>query len=201
MKLNTLVAGIIMAAVAPLALAIEPGYYGVFDVGQSTASNACNSSLLTASIGGTSNFSCSDKATSFGPSIGYQFSDHFALEGGYFSLGEFSYSFDTTACGGCSVASKEDFSELRLSIIGYLPTANNFSLFGKAGLERWSRTGTGKSLTVPFQISETGVGLLLGIGAKYDISQSLAVRAQLETQAVGGEIKQIDMISIGLVIQ
>lgn len=201
MKLITLVAGIAMAVVTPLALAIDTGYYGVVDVGQSTASRACDSSLQTANIGGSSNFSCADKATSYGPSIGYQFNENLAIEGGYFRMGKFSYRFDTTACGGCSVASSDEFSELRFSIIGYLPPANNFALFGKAGAERWSRTGTGTSLTTPFQVSETGFDFLLGIGAKYVISQSLAVRAQLETQGVGGGLKQIDMISIGLIFQ
>ena len=191
-----------MTAVSPLAMAIGQGYYGAIDLGQSTASRACDSSLQTSMYGGSSNFSCTNKANSYGPSIGYQFNENLAIEAGYVRVGKFSYSFVTSACGGCTIASNEDFSVLRFAVIGYLPSANNFSMFGKAGFNRWSRTSSGSQYLGPFQSSDSGVGSLIGFGAKYDFSQSLAVRFQFETQGVGSsELKKIDMLSVGLIIQ
>ena len=199
MKLLALMFGIVFTLVTPLAFALSSGYYGVIDVGQSTATKACDTSLMT--YGGSSNFTCTDKATSWGPSIGYQFNDNFAIEGGYLHIGTFSYSYDTTACAGCTVASSQKYSELRFAVIGYLPPSNNFSLFGKAGFNRWYRTNTGNELTVQQNFSDNSGSLVAGFGVKYELNKNLAVRAQFETQGIGGKLSRADMLSIGLIFQ
>jgi len=199
MKLFALTIGIVMAVITPLALAITPGYYGVVDVGQSSATKACDTTLI--SYAGASNYSCTNKATSWGPSIGYQFNENLALEGGYTHMGKFSYSYDTTACIGCTVASSQEFSGLRFSVIGYLPPSNNFALFGKVGINRWTSKNTGNILTMQNNYTDNGGGLLLGFGAKYEIKHNLAARFQFESQKVGGYLRNIDTLSIGLIFQ
>lgn len=140
-------------------------------------------------------------ATSYGLSVSYQFNENLALEGGYVHIGKFSQSFDTSVCIGCTVAHSEEISAFKLAIIGLLPPANHFSLFGKLGLNFSRRSGTHQVILGPSQFSDNSGGLLIGFGAKYDINQSLSIRTQLETQGVKGEFRRVDTLSVGLIFQ
>lgn len=208
MKLKTLVAGIVLATTAPLAMA-DPSLYGALDLGQSTMDIDCSLGSLT-SLGFTSS-TCTDKAISSRASVGYDFNDHFAIEGGYISLGKFG----GVATGKNSLnqpivlTANQDVSEIQLAAIFSEAIANNFSWLVKVGLARWDLTGSGNvsvagvvtQLNMP---SATGIDFLFGVGVKYYLNEKIAVRVQYERHNVGDSNttkSTITMPSAGLIFK
>lgn len=209
MKLRIIVAGIALGIASPIAMANGIGYYGALDLGQSTMAMDCSLGSLT-SLGFTSS-KCNDKATSSRASVGYNFNDHFALEGSYISIGKFG----AVASGKNSLnqpivlTANQDVSEIQFAAIFSKAIANNFSWLIKVGLANWnfkqssnvSVAGVVTPLNPP---SASGIDFLLGIGVKYHINEMLAVRVQYERHNVGDTNttkSTITMPSAGLIFK
>jgi OOP family OmpA-OmpF porin len=100
-----------------------------------------------------------------GLDAGYRFNRNFALEGSADRLGDFSPDYNVRA--------------LSLSAVGLLPLANQFSLYGKAGLAR-THAETGGT-------SDDANGLVFGAGVRYDLNQQWFTKAGWDHYAkVGG---------------
>jgi len=135
---------------------------------------------------------------------GYQFNPYFALEGGYFDLGEFSFNTTTVPAG--TFNSKIELRGINLDAVGFLPFTDKFSAFGRIGVnyaeakDRFGRTGLAT-------ISRTGAkdrdtNAKAGVGLQYAFNENWAMRVEAERyrfdDAIGHK-GDTDMYSLGLV--
>ncbi len=200
----TLVALAIIAS--PLAMAQDSGWYAGANVGQSSAKidNARITSGLLGSGFNTTSIANDDKGTGYKLYGGYQFNKNFALEGGYFDLGKFGFNATTVPNGTLSGNIK--LRGLNLDAVGILPITEKFSAFGRVGVNyadaRDSFTGTGSVNVLNPNPSKRDTNLKLGLGLQYALTESLAMRAEVERYRVNdavGNKGDVDLVSVGLV--
>ena len=189
--LGVLAVAAAMTVGAP-ALAQDGRFYLGLALGQSQADIDC---------AGTT--ACEDSDTAWKVLGGYQFSRHFALEGGYADLGEVTASVG--AFGGIPAADVSiEATVLELVGVGLLPVAERFSVYGKLGLymAETDVTVTFAGLG-PVRRSDDNTDLTFGFGLRYDFTPNLGVRGEWQRYSdvsadAFGE-SDLDVISIGLV--
>ena len=152
---------------------------------------------------GLTNPSYSDDERDLGFKLfgGYQFNKYFALEGGYFNLGEFDYALSTatgTAGGSIKVMG------VNLDAVGIVPITEDFSAFARVGAhyaqakDSFSSSG---SLSITGTPKEKELNYKLGLGLEYAVTDAIGVRLEAEryriNDAVGND-GDIDLLSIGL---
>ena len=111
---------------------------------------------------------------------GYDINRNFAVELGYTDLGEVSE-------GAASV----EANALELTALGKFPVGNQFSVYGLAGIARVDAEARGPGGTVSDDSNE----LTYGIGAQYDMSRNLGLRAQWQRYDTDEEV---DVLSLGV---
>lgn len=133
---------------------------------------------------------------------GYRFSRMFAVEGGFFDLGRYSYRYGN-AFG--TFAGDTRFRGVNLDLLAMLPIWDRFSAFGRIGATyTWAETngvGTG-IVTGPTSRDQNEWGVKYGAGVEYAFSPALAVRAEWERYRLEDPVRNrghVDMASIGLV--
>ena len=155
--------------------------------------------------GFTVNSSRTDNSSSGGKIFGgYQLTPNFAVEGGYFDLGRYSYGSTTIPAGAFNGNSK--VSGLNLDLVGMAPVSDRFSVFGRIGAayaqNRGSFTSTGLVPLNNANSRRNDTNLKVGLGVQYAITEALAVRAEVERYRISDPIRNrsnIDMASVGLV--
>ena len=189
------------------ALAADPGWYLGGNLGQSAAKIDDDKIRQNLAGQGLTMTSISDDEREFGFKLfgGYQFNRHFALEGGYFNPGEFSFTAQTSPPGTLSGNAK--VQGLFLDPVLILPFTEKFSAFGRAGLtyidadSTFAATG---SASAPANGDKKSVNYVVGAGLQYDFTPRFGMRAEVERyridDAVGaGNEGDIDFASIGVV--
>lgn len=192
---------------SPFAQADESFWYGGVNVGQSRANiddDRIQQQLLDSGLTTTS-ISDEDKDFAYKVFGGYQFNDNFALEAGYFDLGEFGYKAVTNPEG--TLTGTIELKGINLDLLGFLPLNEKFSVFARVGAnyaqakDTYSSTG---AVDIPADASpsKNATNYKAGVGVQYDLSRSLALRAEAEryriNDAVGND-GDINMFSLGLV--
>jgi OmpA-OmpF porin, OOP family len=139
---------------------------------------------------------CDEKDTGFRLFGGYQFNRSIAAELGYATLGK-------AHLGDVGGSADLKATAWDLSAIGSLPVGP-VSLFGRLGLYRATAKFSGD-----IRGDETSMGLTWGLGAQYDFTRNLGVRA--EWQRYNGVVAReeggvsddgnIDLLSIGVVFR
>ena len=119
---------------------------------------------------------------------GYRFNDNFAIEAFYTDFGEpddWPLSIEASAFGA--------------SVVGIIPVAQQFELFGKIGLAAWDA-----DFIDPFgTYSDDGSDLTYGIGGAFIINQQASIRVEWEFYDIEADIgagafdTETDMLSIG----
>ena len=173
---------LLSAAISTPALA-EGGYVAI-DVGQSTIKDGCAGATI----------SCSDSGTAFRVGGGMQITPNFGVEANYASLGSAKAS-----TGGYNSEFKP--KALQLSAVVSAPVADAVSVFAKLGVSRISSdiSATGYSTR-----STTKTAASYGIGAQYNFSRQIGIRAQYEKLGKTNDTVtdyDINMISAGLVFK
>jgi OOP family OmpA-OmpF porin len=198
-----------LAAIAsPVAVAAEPGGYGGVSIGRSSANieeARITNGLLGAGFAATS-ITEDERDRGFKIFGGYQFNRNFAVEGGYFDLGKFSFTAATVPAG--TLTGNIRVRGLNLDLVGILPFTEKFSAFGRVGVQyaktKDSFAGTGAVLIANPNPSERDTNYKFGLGLQYDFTQSLGMRVEAERyrikDAVGGK-DNIDLVSVGLVFR
>ena len=187
---------------APDAVAADSGWYGGLSGGLTTAK--VNDERITSGLqsSGFTVTSVDKDENSFGLKLfgGYKINRNFAVEGGYFNLGKFGYTANTTT--GSQTGSAK-YQGLNLDGVGMLPLTQKFSALGRVGLTYTQAKGTfsGVGVSEPSP-SKTEANYKLGLGAQYDLTDSLGLRAEVErfriTDAIGND-GSAHMFSVGLV--
>ena len=146
----------------------NPYYFGGM-IGPSEGTNYCS---------GESG-SCEDTDTSWKIFGGYKLMDKVSAEIAYASLGDMHKD-----------GNNSDSSAFSVAAAGTLPVTEQFDVFAKAGVSRWSTS------------EEDGFGMVYGIGAKMHINESTNLRAEWEKypnlDITNNEDSDINVLSIGV---
>jgi OOP family OmpA-OmpF porin len=188
------------------AAAAEPGFYGGFNVGQSMATiddERITSNLLGQGFTGVS-IADDDRDVGFKIFGGYQFNRYFAMEGGYFNLGEFGYTATTVPAG--TMTGNIKLQGVNLDAVGILPFTDRFSAFARIGVNyaeaKDTFTTTGLVINTNPSPSKRDTNYKYGVGLQYDVTEKLGVRLEAERYRIDdaiGNKGDIDLASIGLV--
>lgn len=163
-------------------LAQEAGPYLGGALGQSKFKEWCDT-------GGSTTItltSCKDTDTSWKVLGGYRFNRYIAAEATYINWGEVTASTNT----GAEVAAKQH--SYGLAVVGTLPIAERFELFGKLGFvqtEQETRRITPSPLTVDRDETEAHYGA----GVKFAFTRNWAVRGEWERT----DKLKVEILSIG----
>jgi OmpA-OmpF porin, OOP family len=149
---------------------------------------------------------------------GYQINRTWAVEAGYFNLGEFGYKANTNTLGIArpplpvpnfpgSLEGRIKLQGLNLDLVGTMPLAQRWSLLGRVGAQyaraqdTFSTTGT-VAAVANANPSKSELNYKLGVGVQYEWSPSVLVRAEAErfriNDAVGNR-GDINKFSLSLV--
>jgi OOP family OmpA-OmpF porin len=190
------------------AVAAESGWYGGLSVGQSRVDIDHDRIANQVGVPVTSiTFDDNDDDTGFKLFAGRKFNRNFAIEGGYFDLGEFGFTANYPT--GNSFTGNIKLQGLNLDAVGILPFSEKFSAFGRVGLiytegkDRFTGTGAGTAVAAADpNPDETKAKYKYGVGLQYDFTRALSVRGEWERYRVDdavGNKGDIDMWSVGLV--
>ena len=203
-KLGLVALAIIASPVA--AADDEPNWYGGVGLGWSRA-RIDDDRIRAGFVGsGLTVDSIDDDKNGLGLKVfaARQFNKYFALEGGYFNLGKFGYTANTTPNG--SVNGTIKLQGLNLDAVGTLPITEKFSALGRVGVTyvqtRDTFTGAGAATVSDGDSKKNEGNYKLGLGVQYAFTEALAMRGEWERYRVNdavGNRGDIDMLSIGLV--
>jgi len=193
---------------SPLSMAADSGWYGGLGIGQARTEidNAgIKSELLGAGLT-TSTMSNDERDFAYKIFGGFKLNRNFALEAGYFDLGEFGFKATTSPTG--TLTGKLKLRGLNFDAVGILPLAERFSAFGRIGLQyaqtKDSFAGTGSVPVADTSPSKNAANFKAGLGVQYDLSEALGLRGELERYRINdavGNRGDINMASVGLVFQ
>lgn len=192
------------------AIAAESGWYGGLSIGQSQADihheRIANQLGVPVSL---ISFDDDDRDIGFKLFAGKKFNRNFAVEGGYFKLGEFGFTANYPTANSFSGNIK--LQGLNLDAVGILPFSEKFSAFGRVGLlytqgkDGFTGTGAGAAVAAADpNPKKSEANYKVGVGLQYDFTQALGMRAEWEryrmNDAVGNK-GDIDMLMVGLVLR
>jgi OOP family OmpA-OmpF porin len=136
--------------------------------------------------------------------IGKQLSRHFAVEGSYFDLGEFTTR--TTSVQGGQLNGVFGYKGVGLDLVGMLPMTERFSIYGRVG-GTYSK-GTSRFSGVGFPTvnnrssGEKEWNMKTGLGAEFKFTEALALRAEVERYKIDDAFRsngKVDMYQLALV--
>lgn len=208
MKLYLALAAVAAAALSAPSFAETSSWYAGVAAGASRTD--INKNSLNATGVATNNVSTDETDTAYKLFAGYTFNKNFAVEGGWADLGKFSFNNTTTGPAGTASGTLKANGWF-VTAIGILPLNEQFSLFGKLGAINStvkSQASTTGGLTFvgggnSFSSKKSDWSATYGIGAQYNITKAVAVRAEWERfdSLNGGDNigkGDVDLLSIGL---
>lgn len=145
-----------------------------------------------------------ERDTAYQVFLGRQLSKNFALEGGYFDLGQFG--FNATALPATTLNGQVGFRGVNLDLLAQLPLSQRFSVYGRFGMQyaKASAHFSGNRLfgvTDP-ERSERKLNPKVGLGLEYKLTEALAVRGDVTRYRLNdalGNRGDVDSYSINLV--
>lgn len=196
---KALQAGALFACIAAPAFADDDfnRFYVGAGVGQSKFKDTCTDANPSNGFVG----SCKDTDTGFKVFGGALLSKYFGGEVAYIDFGK--AKFDGRLFG-TPISGRVKVDGLALDLLGRLPVGEHLSAFAKVGALGW-HVDSSASLSGVGSASEsaTGSSLTYGVGAQFDFTRSLGVRAEWEHfDKVGNSDtgkSAIDFASVGLV--
>ena len=197
----------VLAAIAsPIAMAQDAGWYIGANAGQSRAKiddPRITSGLLAGGFTTTS-IANDERDTGYKLFTGYQFNKYFALEGGYFDLGKFGFTANTTPLG--TLRGDIKLKGLNLDLVATLPITERFSAFGRVGANHAEAkdtfTGTGLVIVRNPNPSTRATNVKYGGGLQYAFNDAWSMRLEAERYRINdavGNKGDIDLYSAGLV--
>ncbi len=207
---------VLTALASPLAFADAPVpsltddsyWYGGLNIGQSRAKiddGRVTNDLLGA---GFTTTTLSDDDHHFGYKIfgGYKFNQNFALEGGYFDLGQFGFTATTLPTG--TLTGEMRVKGVNFDAVGMLPFTDRFSGFARFGVDyvqaKDSFNGTGLVTVIDSNPSKTQFSYKFGFGLQYDFTNRFGGRLEMERYRVNpgvGQKGDINLLSVGVLMR
>ena len=194
--------------VGPVYAADNSGWYGGLGLGQSHAKiddERISAGLADAGIAVTS-FDDEEKDFAYKVFGGYKFNRYFALEGGYFNLGEFGFNANTSPAG--TLNGNIEVDGFNIDAVGIMPLSQKFSSFARVGAQRAEAqdtfSGTGAVAVTNGNLSKTDTNYKAGVGLQYDFTKRVGMRGEWERYRINDGLNNkgdIDMLSVGLVVK
>lgn len=133
-------------------------------IGQSKFQTSCDTTLVGA---------CDNKDTGYKAFVGWQFHRNFAVEGGYYHLGEAS---------GVGPAGVGSFKVRGWDLLGVaiFPVWQQLSLYGKAGM---SRSRVNLNTNAGFSQSDNTWDFTYGLGGEWAFTRNVAARLEWQRYA------------------
>ena len=124
--------------------------------------------------------------TAYRAFLGYQLTPFWALEGGYFRLGEISLASTTAPTGTLNGRLRSE--GLNLDLVGSLPLNERWSVLGRVGAQyartRGEFTGTGAATPLNPNPSGRATNYKAGLGLQYAFSPGFMMRLEAERYRV-----------------
>lgn len=195
---------------SPFALADDSYWYGGASIGQSRAKidDARTTARLQAS-GLPSSIVDDNRHLGYKFFGGYQFNKNLAIEAGYFDLGQFGYTATivppSTLVG--TQTGKIKIKGLNLDVLGILPLNDQYSIFGRVGMnyaqakDTFTSTGAAPAFANS-NPSKNAINYKLGVGVQYDFTKAFGLRAEAERYRINdaiGNTGDVDFFSLGLI--
>ena len=197
---------ILAGSISSVALAEDTGWYVGGNFGKTFAridDKRINNSLIGAGFT-ASTIKNDDRDLGYKLFGGYQFNPNFALEAGYFDLGDFGYTATTVPAG--TVSGRLKAKGFNVDLVGLVNLTERFALIGRAGANYAKTdvafTDTGLVHVFDPHQSEREVHYKYGVGLQYSLSPSWDLRAEAERYRINDAVTNkgdIDMASVGLV--
>lgn len=152
-------------------------------------------------IDGSNNSTYSKTATSYSLGLGYDFNKFFALEVAYRDLGTVSDRGSYTDANVLyNYRDEASASAIQASIVGKLPISDEFSVFGRLGVGKvdidYDSVETSGNTSWSDSDSVSKSKALFGVGASYNITPEVALRAEYNQYAKWGDTK-LSAVTIG----
>jgi len=196
---------VLVGAGSPSVFADDAGWYAGLNAGQSRDRIddwRISDDLLGGGFGTTS-LERADRHFAFKAFGGYAFDRYFALEGGYFNLGQFNFTANTLPAGQLHDVTK--IQGVNLDAVAMAPIGDRFAVFGRFGVNyadvRDSASTAGlAAVTDPYR-HRRSANYKFGVGVQTALTDSVAMRIEAEryriTDAVGFR-GNVDFLSVGL---
>lgn len=107
--------------------------------------------------------------------VGHQYGKHLATEVAYTDLGSVS-----------GAGWKVGRSAITASVLGILPVTDHASVYAKLGVARTTAHAYGASFGWADSVTDRSNGATYGLGAQYDVTHNIAVRASWDHFSLGG---------------
>ena len=202
-----IVAGLLTVVSDASAQSAGMGWYGGLNAGQSRSdidTARVRDALTAAKLAST--LTSDNRDTGYKLFAGYKVNRNFAIEGGYFDLGRFSFAATTVPAG--TLAGSIKLSGWNLDGVGILPVSDKFSLLARLGAQyaeaRDSLSASGAVAVTNPSPRKRATNYKAGLGAQYDFTPSIGMRAEAERYRVNdglGGRADVDLISLGLVFK
>lgn len=136
--------------------------------------------------------------------VGFPLHPNWAIETGYFDLGRFGFSANTTPAG--SLTGTARVRGFNLDLVGNLPITDRWSLLGRVGAAyaqtRDQFSGTGAVTVIDPSPSKRETNYKYGLGTQYAFTPALTLRLEAERYRINdavGHRDNVDLVSLGLV--
>lgn len=183
-----------LTLVASTAMAADSGFYAALDAGQSKARDAC--------AGMPAGISCSNTGTAIRIGGGYQLNDNFGVEISYGDYGDYKVNGVVL---GVPVSVTANGSGFQAAVVGALPVGESFALTGKLGVANIKVKTSATAGGFGANASATNTTGAFGIGLRYRINNSMALRAQYEDLGNVGDAatigkSKLTLLTVGVTI-
>lgn len=159
---------------------------------------------LVTSTSSVNSFTRDERGHGFKVFAGKQLNRNFAIEYGYFSLGKFDFSANTSDNG--FVRGETKHRGVALDLVGQLPLTERLSLLGRAGVQfmRTHSNFSGNRLAggIVTNPSTSDTNAKFGIGAEYKLTEAAALRWEVERYRTKDSVavrRDIDAASVSFV--
>lgn len=136
--------------------------------------------------------------------VGFPLHPNWAIETGYFDLGRFGFTANTTPAG--SLTGTARVRGFNLDLVGNLPITDRWSLLGRVGAAyaqtRDQFSGTGAVTVLDPSPSKRETNYKYGLGTQYAFTRALTLRLEAERYRINdavGHRDNVDLVSLGLV--
>lgn len=181
---------------------LTSNWYGGLNIGQ-THESINDGAIANHELGGgLTSLTDDDRDNGYKLFAGYQLNDTFALEAGYFDLGQFGSRAIKDQVGALKTRTKT--KGFNIDLVGAVPITDKFSAFGRVGAhysEAKDRfQGSDDVIVTDRHRRERDVDMKWGGGLQYDFTQKFAMRLEAERYAINdviGNNGKISMYSLG----
>ena len=185
---------------------VNTGVYVGVGAGESKAKidNARITQGLLGSGFVTDSLSEDTKGNAYKAYIGMPLNPFWAVEAGYFDLGRFGFTANTSPPG--SLLGTARIKGLNLDLVGTLPISDRWSLLGRVGAAyaetKDNFSSTGAVVVTNPSPSKKQTNVKFGFGTQYAFTPALTVRLEAERYRVNDAVGQrgdVDLVTLGLV--